>query len=79
MKNKNRKRRKEGSVEAGLAEADARVDEDLHAKTQGDALHEVRSLAWLTGRFSEISLFGSVLVLNEMDRYSFRKCHFVFV
>lgn len=41
MKSKNRKRRREGSVEAGLMEADARVDEDVRAKCQADALHEV--------------------------------------
>ena len=41
MKNKNRKRRKEGGVEAGLMEADARVDDDVRAKCEADALHEV--------------------------------------
>ncbi|CAM9243730.1 unnamed protein product, partial [Choristocarpus tenellus] len=41
VKSKNRKRKREGGVDAGLMEADAGVDEDLQAKCQADALHEV--------------------------------------
>ena len=41
VKNKNRKRRRDGGIEAGLMEADANMDADLRAKCQADTLHEV--------------------------------------